>query len=120
VKQLMHAMGTLASVHPLLGPRRPVLLLGRQAVAELLPLWACIEAVEAAAFRALRAGVLTQAEVSAELGQVVAGLRPGRESPDEIVVFDSTGTAIQDVAAAALAYERAVAVGRGFPMDLAG
>jgi alanine dehydrogenase len=69
---------------------------------------------------ALRAGVLTQADVSAELGQIVAGLRPGRGGPDEIVVFDSTGTAIQDVAAAALAYERAVAVGRGIPVDLAG
>lgn len=115
----MHVMVTFepAPIHPPLGPRRPVLLLGRQAVAELLPLSACIEA---AAFRALRAGVLTQAEVSAELGQVVAGLRPGRESPDEIVVFDSTGTAVQDVAAAALAYERAVAAGRGLPVDLAG
>ena len=69
---------------------------------------------------ALRAGVLTRGEVAAELGQVVAGLRPGREHPDEIVVFDSTGTAIQDVAVAALAYERAVAAGRGLPVDLAG
>jgi ornithine cyclodeaminase len=49
----------------------------------------------------------------------VAGLRPGRESRDEITVFDSTGTAIQDVAVAALAYERAVAAGRGLLVDLA-
>lgn len=68
---------------------------------------------------ALRAGLLSRDDVAAELGQVVAGLRPGRGDPDEIVVFDSTGTAIQDVAAAALAYERALAAGRGVPVDLA-
>lgn len=69
---------------------------------------------------ALRAGVLTRAGVAAELGQIVAGLRPGRQTADEIVVFDSTGTAVQDVAAAALAYERAIARGRGVLVDLAG
>jgi ornithine cyclodeaminase/alanine dehydrogenase-like protein (mu-crystallin family) len=53
-------------------------VLGQPAVAELVPLSACIEAV------------------------------------------DSTGTAIQDVAAAVLAYERAVAAGRGLMVDLAG
>jgi ornithine cyclodeaminase/alanine dehydrogenase-like protein (mu-crystallin family) len=63
--------------------------------------------------------VLARGDVAAELGQVVAGLRPGRQSPDEITVFDSTGTAVQDVAAAALAYERALAAGRGIPVDLA-
>jgi ornithine cyclodeaminase/alanine dehydrogenase-like protein (mu-crystallin family) len=67
---------------------------------------------------ALREGVLTRDGVAAELGQVVAGLRPGRRDREEIIVFDSTGTAIQDVAAAALAYERAVASGRGVPVDL--
>ena len=56
---------------------------------------------------------MTRAGVHAELGEIVAGKRPGRESNDEIVVFDSTGMALQDVAAAALVYERAVAEGRG-------
>ncbi|KAB2349621.1 hypothetical protein [Actinomadura rudentiformis] len=36
----------------------------------------------------------------AELRQVVKGARPGRRDAAEIVVFDSTGTAVQDVAAA--------------------
>jgi ornithine cyclodeaminase/alanine dehydrogenase-like protein (mu-crystallin family) len=67
---------------------------------------------------ALREGLLSRDGVAAELGHVVAGLRPGRRDREEIIVFDSTGTAIQDVAAAALAYERAVASGRGVPVDL--
>jgi ornithine cyclodeaminase/alanine dehydrogenase-like protein (mu-crystallin family) len=68
---------------------------------------------------ALTAGVMTREDVHAELGEVVAGLESGRERDDEIIVFDSTGTALQDVAIAALVYERAVAVGRGAQVDLA-
>jgi alanine dehydrogenase len=56
---------------------------------------------------ALEAGSMTREDVHAELGQVVAGLATGREGRDEITVFDSTGTAIQDVALAAFLYERA-------------
>ena len=62
---------------------------------------------------AIRAGVLTTANVAAELGQIVAGLKPGRRSDDEIIVFDSTGMALQDVAAAALVYDRALSRGVG-------
>ncbi len=62
---------------------------------------------------AIDAGVMTSDDVHAELGAVVAGLRPSRESPDEVIVFDSTGMALQDVAAAALVYERALADHRG-------
>jgi ornithine cyclodeaminase/alanine dehydrogenase-like protein (mu-crystallin family) len=68
---------------------------------------------------AIASGALTAADVRAELGQVVAGLRPGRQSDDEIVIFDSTGMALQDVAAAAAVYERAVHAGRGLRVDLA-
>lgn len=32
-------------------------------------------------------------------------MRPGRRTPDQIIVFDSSGTGVQDVAAAAIAYE---------------
>jgi alanine dehydrogenase len=67
---------------------------------------------------AIDAGLMTRADVHAELGEVVAGRRPGRTSDDELVVFDSTGTALQDVAAAALLYERAVACGWGVLLDL--
>lgn len=57
---------------------------------------------------ALAAGALGRGDVHAELADVVAGRRPGRRSPDETFVFDSTGIALQDVAAAELAYERAL------------
>jgi ornithine cyclodeaminase/alanine dehydrogenase-like protein (mu-crystallin family) len=50
-----------------------------------------------------------QAKAYAELGEIITGRKPGRTSADEIIVFDSTGVAIQDVAAAACAYERAIA-----------
>jgi ornithine cyclodeaminase/alanine dehydrogenase-like protein (mu-crystallin family) len=67
---------------------------------------------------ALAAGVMTRADVHAELGEVVAGRKPGRTTEDEIVIFDSTGTALQDVAAAALVYERAMVAGSGQRLDL--
>ncbi len=67
---------------------------------------------------AVDAGVMSRSDVHGELGQVVARLRPGRESDDETFVFDSTGLALQDVAAAALVYERAVASGRGGQVEL--
>ena len=56
---------------------------------------------------ALARGVMTRADVRAELWEVVAGRRPGRVSDEEVVVFDSSGTALQDVAVAAMMYERA-------------
>jgi len=68
---------------------------------------------------AIAAGVLRREDVRAELGEVIAGRRPGRTSADEVVVFDSTGMALQDVAAAVVVYERAVAAGRGAPLLLA-
>ena len=61
---------------------------------------------------ALAAGTMRRSDVHAELADVVSGRRPGRRSSDEITVFDSTGTALEDVAAAAMVYERAVAAGR--------
>ncbi len=69
---------------------------------------------------ALEAGLLTRQDVRAELADVVVGRAPGRRSPDEIIVFDSTGTALQDVAAAAAVYEKAVAAGLGLVVDLGG
>src|SRR5262249_20570000 len=58
---------------------------------------------------ALAAGVMSAAGVHAQLGEIVAGLKRGRESEEEIIVFDSSGTALQDVAAAAAVYRRALA-----------
>jgi ornithine cyclodeaminase/alanine dehydrogenase-like protein (mu-crystallin family) len=67
---------------------------------------------------ALAAGLMDRARVHAELAEVVAGRRPGRTRDDEITVFDSTGTAIQDVAAAIAVYENARALGRGTEVTL--
>ncbi|PSQ42729.1 ornithine cyclodeaminase family protein [Halobacteriales archaeon SW_7_68_16] len=53
------------------------------------------------------AEVLDDDDLHGELGAVVAGAIPGREPDDGITLFDSTGLAIQDVAAAHVVYERA-------------
>jgi len=56
---------------------------------------------------AIVAGVMTTGDVRAELGNVVNGSARWSRSGRETVVFDSTGTALEDVAAAAVVYERA-------------
>jgi ornithine cyclodeaminase/alanine dehydrogenase-like protein (mu-crystallin family) len=56
---------------------------------------------------AVRAGAMTGGDIHAELHEIVAGTRPGRTSADQIILFDSTGIAIEDVAAAALILARA-------------
>ena len=55
---------------------------------------------------ALEAGALAREDVT-ELGAVLSGKAPGRRSDDEITAFDSTGLAIQDLAIALAAMERA-------------
>jgi alanine dehydrogenase len=57
---------------------------------------------------AIDSELMIRFEVSAELGEVIAALKPGRTSDDEIIIFDSTGTALQDVASAAIVYEKAL------------
>jgi alanine dehydrogenase len=68
---------------------------------------------------ALVAGVLTRSDVYAELGEVVAGKKLGRESDEEIIIFDSTGMALQDVAAAACVYQKAQEQGSVVRVSLA-
>ena len=55
--------------------------------------------------RAVEAGVLGSEDVT-ELGRILLGEAQGRGGADEITVFDSTGLAVQDLAVAALVYER--------------
>jgi alanine dehydrogenase len=69
---------------------------------------------------ALASGLMTREQVHAELADVVSGRRAGRTRPDEITIFDSTGTALQDVAAAVAVYEKARATGRGTEVALDG
>lgn len=64
---------------------------------------------------ALEAGAMRRSDVAANLATVVA--RRKRFASDDIVVFDSTGSAIQDVAAAGIIYERALSAGIGPSMS---
>jgi ornithine cyclodeaminase/alanine dehydrogenase-like protein (mu-crystallin family) len=68
---------------------------------------------------AIDAGVMRAADVRAELADVVSGRVRWSASDRETVVFDSTGTALEDVAAAAMVYERARAQGLGSTFDFA-
>lgn len=68
---------------------------------------------------ALEAGVITRDDVYGELGEVIAGLKSGRTSRDEIIIFDSTGMALQDVVTAAAVYEKAVTEGAGTLINFA-
>jgi alanine dehydrogenase len=67
---------------------------------------------------ALEARVMTRDEVHGELSGVVVGRVQRRSAADEIFVFDSTGTALQDVAAAVLVYTNAIADGSGINVPL--
>src|SRR5687767_7009502 len=62
---------------------------------------------------AIRANVMTEQDVYSELSAIVSGRVPGRVSRDQAFVFDSTGTALQDIAAAVLVYQRAADAGAG-------
>ncbi len=68
---------------------------------------------------AIKAGMMRKSDVYAELGGVAAGRTPGRTSDEEIIIFDSTGTALQDVAAASIVYEKALRAGVGVKLNLA-
>lgn len=94
----------------------PELLARNLVVADVLEQCAAIGDLH----HALAAGLLRREQVHAELAEVVVGTKRGRVDAEEITVFDSTGTALEDVAAAALAYERAAARGLGAPVRLAG
>jgi len=59
---------------------------------------------------AVEAGKITSADVT-QLGDVLAGTAPGRQSPDDITIFDSTGLAIQDLAIALAAMEQVGGLG---------
>jgi alanine dehydrogenase len=53
-----------------------------------------------------------------ELGEVVAGLRSGRQTSEEITVYKSTGTAVEDAVVARLVYDAALSAGAGAVLDL--
>jgi len=67
---------------------------------------------------AVERGLLSWDDVHAELGQLAAGQKPGREAPDEVTFFKSVGLAIQDIAAAVAAMENARAARLGSEVEL--
>jgi ornithine cyclodeaminase/alanine dehydrogenase-like protein (mu-crystallin family) len=66
----------------------------------------------------LEAGLITRDHVLAELGEVVAGTRPGRRGPGDVTLFKSVGLAVQDLAAAARALANAEKLGLGSSVAL--
>lgn len=94
----------------------PQVLKRARVVTDLTDQAACMGELQ----HALAAGMMGAGEVHAELGELLAGRKPGRSSAEEIFVFDSTGTALQDVASAAAVYERALAAGHGRRLSLDG
>jgi ornithine cyclodeaminase/alanine dehydrogenase-like protein (mu-crystallin family) len=85
----------------------PALLAAGKIVTDVLQQCATIGELH----HALKDGCVSRADVYGELGEIVAGKKSGRANEDEIIVFDSTGMALQDVAAAAIVYERALESG---------
>src|SRR5215213_2826572 len=68
---------------------------------------------------AIASNLMTKQHVYAELGEVVAGIKPGRTSSDEIIILASTGMALQDVITAATVFKKAVEKGIGRTVELA-
>jgi alanine dehydrogenase len=69
--------------------------------------------------QAVEEGVVSQQDIYAELGEIVAGTVSGRETDTEITVFDSGGTGIETVAAAGMLYEKATERGLGSTISFA-
>lgn len=68
---------------------------------------------------ALQKNIMKREDVHAELGEIIAGRKPGRTSDEEVIIFDSTGMALQDVASAAIVYEKALKNGIGLNLNFA-
>jgi alanine dehydrogenase len=90
------------------------LLKGNKVVADILS--QCARAGEL--HHALQDKLISIDDVYAEIGEIVSGKKPGRTSPSEIIIYDATGTALQDTAAAILCYEKALAQNAGRSISL--
>jgi ornithine cyclodeaminase len=68
--------------------------------------------------RALEAGAIDADHIYAEIGELVAGDRPGRTDDTQLTLYKSVGVAVQDAAAAALVLEAARNSGVGSPIEM--
>ncbi len=66
----------------------------------------------------LSRGIIAADDIVCELGEIIAGLHPGRTDDSQITIFDSTGLAIQDVSTAHLVYNRALEREMGVYLDM--
>ena len=67
---------------------------------------------------AIERGEIQPSDIYAEIGEIAAGLKPGRQDDDEITYFKSVGNAAQDVAVAQAIYQRALQEDLGVEVDL--
>lgn len=93
----------------------PPLLRRTQVVADILEQAATMGDLH----HALKSGAMRREDVHGELAEVICGRIPGRTNDDETFVFDSTGTALQDVAVASIAVQRAAERGAGIEIAFA-
>lgn len=63
-------------------------------------------------------GLIGAEHIHAEIGELLAGRRPGRTSPEQITLYKSVGVAAQDVAAAGLVLAAARASGVGVDIEI--
>lgn len=119
LKQDLIAPGTFVAAVGADSPEKqevdPTLMAQHKIVVDILEQCASIGELH----HALAAGLVTKEAVHAELGEVIAGIKQGRISPEEVIIFDSTGMALQDVVAAAFVYHKAVCSGKGTLIDFA-
>ena len=66
----------------------------------------------------LRKGLISEDHIHAELGEIVAGAKPGRESEEEITFFKSVGNAVQDVSVARRVLREAERMGLGTEVEI--
>jgi alanine dehydrogenase len=66
----------------------------------------------------IRKGLITEDDIYAELGEIAAGIKPGRESAEEITFFKSVGNAVQDVSVACAVLARTETLGLGIEVEL--
>jgi len=66
----------------------------------------------------IRKGLITEGDIYAELGEIAVGIKPGRESAEEITLFKSVGNAVQDVSVARAVLTRAEKLGLGIEVEL--
>jgi ornithine cyclodeaminase/alanine dehydrogenase-like protein (mu-crystallin family) len=67
---------------------------------------------------ALKNGAIKEPDIYAEIGEIAAGIKRGRERADEITYYKSVGNAVQDVSVARAIYDAAVRENLGTEVEL--